>query len=316
MDLNESQTGLQSPVTQQQLLITPGGTKHWIPLCGESIKLYQGQRFRELHEAVNFYMTYALTVGFDVRHSILVKARDKMVIWKYLVCSREGYKHYAVISPTGHAKGHVTRHMVVCLEKGPRLFKLQASGRRLRRDGPSGGWWCRSLDAVGLWLVWVVFSSSIANLWLCSRSLVEMWVLQAIRSKVGRRSVVPLSSCQSLGGLSFWVRVAGVWDWQPLPGSLVLGPGLSRPGSASGVRRVWTGLAWGLLCSYRLEVGRFGFGVRVWLLYRRSAAVSVVGLGLRILLESIVLRCIDSSICWGRALFCFTVFDVVCSSLC
>ncbi|CAA0842981.1 Unknown protein, partial [Striga hermonthica] len=68
--------------------------------------------FRELHEAVNCYNAYALTVGFDVRHSTLVKARDKTVIWKYLVCSREGHKHHAVISPTIHAKGHVTRRRV------------------------------------------------------------------------------------------------------------------------------------------------------------------------------------------------------------
>ncbi|GER52124.1 FAR1-related protein [Striga asiatica] len=107
MELNDSQPGMQPPVTQQ-LLITPGGTKHWIPQCDESIKPYQGQRFRELHEAVNFYKTYALNVGFDVRHSTLAKSRDHTVIWKYLVCSREGYKKRAVISPMAHAKGHGT----------------------------------------------------------------------------------------------------------------------------------------------------------------------------------------------------------------
>ncbi|GER31943.1 FAR1-related protein [Striga asiatica] len=114
MALNESQPGMQSPVTHQQLLITPGGTKHWIPQCDESIKPYQGQRFRNLHKAVNFYKTYALSVGFDVRHSTLVKAHDKTktVIWKYLVCSREGYKHHDVISSTRHATGHVTRRRV------------------------------------------------------------------------------------------------------------------------------------------------------------------------------------------------------------
>ncbi|GER35293.1 FAR1-related sequence 7 [Striga asiatica] len=37
-------------------------------------------RFKELHEAVNFYKTHALTVGFDVRHSTLVKARDKTML--------------------------------------------------------------------------------------------------------------------------------------------------------------------------------------------------------------------------------------------
>ncbi|GER39824.1 FAR1-related protein [Striga asiatica] len=78
------------PSQHQQLVITPGGTKYWIPQCEDSIRPRKGQVFRTLTEAVDFYRTYASAVGFDVRQSTLVKAMDKTILWRYLVCSREG----------------------------------------------------------------------------------------------------------------------------------------------------------------------------------------------------------------------------------
>ncbi|GER50739.1 FAR1-related protein, partial [Striga asiatica] len=95
MELNDTQSGGAPTDKSQhhQLLISPGGTKYWIPQCEDALKPHNGQRFRALSEAVEFYQLYASTVGFDVRHSTLVKAqRDKTILWKYLVCSREGYK--------------------------------------------------------------------------------------------------------------------------------------------------------------------------------------------------------------------------------
>ncbi|GER43969.1 FAR1-related sequence 7 [Striga asiatica] len=109
MELNESQP---APITHQRISITPGGTKYWIPDCDNTIKPYHGQRFRELHEAVSFYKNYARTVGFNVRNNTLVKARDKTVLWKYVVCSREGYKHHAKVGPKVQGAGHVTRRRV------------------------------------------------------------------------------------------------------------------------------------------------------------------------------------------------------------
>ncbi|GER47294.1 FAR1-related protein [Striga asiatica] len=70
-----------------------GGTKYWIPQCDDAIRPHIGQRFKGLSEANDFYRIYASTVGFDVRQSTLVKSRDNTtVLWKYLVCSREGYR--------------------------------------------------------------------------------------------------------------------------------------------------------------------------------------------------------------------------------
>ncbi|GER50182.1 FAR1-related protein [Striga asiatica] len=78
----------------------------------ESIKPYNGQWFRELREAVDFYKRYALNVGFDVRHSTLVKARDKTILWKFMVCSCDGYKHCVVIDPTALDEGRAMRRRV------------------------------------------------------------------------------------------------------------------------------------------------------------------------------------------------------------
>ncbi|CAA0827409.1 Unknown protein [Striga hermonthica] len=78
-----------------QLIITPGDTKYWIPQCDDALRPFKGQIFQRLDEAVVFYTTYASRVGFDLGHSKLVKAVNKTVVWKYLVCSREGNKHHA-----------------------------------------------------------------------------------------------------------------------------------------------------------------------------------------------------------------------------
>ncbi|GER39687.1 pyruvate decarboxylase 1, partial [Striga asiatica] len=78
-------------ITHQHLSITLSGTKYWIPQCDGAIKPYnKGQKFRELHEAVNFYMNYAV------------------------VCLREGYKHHATVGPTVPGEGRVTRRDVEC----------------------------------------------------------------------------------------------------------------------------------------------------------------------------------------------------------
>ncbi|GER38557.1 FAR1-related protein [Striga asiatica] len=113
MESNVAQTGTPSSCTgRQQISITPGGTRYWIPQCDDPLKPYKGQKFRTLDDAIIFYKTYAYAVGFDVRQSTLIKARDnKTILWKYMVCSREGYKHntHAVHSVPIPTDGHVKR---------------------------------------------------------------------------------------------------------------------------------------------------------------------------------------------------------------
>ncbi|GER30587.1 6-phosphofructokinase [Striga asiatica] len=64
----------------RQLLVTPGGTKYWIPQCEDALRPFKGQIFHGLGEAVIFYNTYASTVGFDVRHNTFIKAIDKTYV--------------------------------------------------------------------------------------------------------------------------------------------------------------------------------------------------------------------------------------------
>ncbi|GER30173.1 Far-red impaired responsive (FAR1) family protein [Striga asiatica] len=89
----------QTSITHQQLVVTPGGTKYWILEFVESAKPYNGQRFQELHEAVDFYKRYALIVGSDVRHNTLIKSRDKTILWK---CMTKWVESYLTRIVTGH----------------------------------------------------------------------------------------------------------------------------------------------------------------------------------------------------------------------
>ncbi|GER35966.1 FAR1-related protein [Striga asiatica] len=107
-----------------QLTIMPGGTMYWIPHCDDALRPFKGQRFQGLNKASVFYNTYASTVGFDVRHNTLVKARDKTVLWKYLVCLREGYKH------------HTNTDQSVCPQRGRVSNRVSCNARIvLRVDG-------------------------------------------------------------------------------------------------------------------------------------------------------------------------------------
>ncbi|GER36228.1 FAR1-related protein [Striga asiatica] len=112
MDLNVTQTGTQPYAGRQHLSITPGGTKYWIPDCDKSLKPRKGQKFQSIDAVIDFYKEYACVVRFDVRHSTLIKAKDKTTIWRYLVCSREGYKHHSQPNHSIQTEGSVIRRRV------------------------------------------------------------------------------------------------------------------------------------------------------------------------------------------------------------
>ncbi|CAJ2663061.1 unnamed protein product [Trifolium pratense] len=67
--------------------------EEWIPPCGNELKPVIGKVFDTLTEGVDFYKNYAHAVGFSVRSSSEIKEKDGVnVRWKYLVCSKEGFK--------------------------------------------------------------------------------------------------------------------------------------------------------------------------------------------------------------------------------
>ncbi|XP_019166895.1 PREDICTED: protein FAR1-RELATED SEQUENCE 5-like [Ipomoea nil] len=66
--------------------------KYWWPAVDSAITPAIGYRFKTLAEGVYFYMTYARTCGFSVRHGTLKRGRDGQLTSRYLLCSREGVK--------------------------------------------------------------------------------------------------------------------------------------------------------------------------------------------------------------------------------
>ncbi|VFQ95890.1 unnamed protein product [Cuscuta campestris] len=52
--------------------------------------------FKSLEDGFNFYKQYASLTGFDIRKSTNLKVSG-IVVWRYVVCNREGHKHFAPI---------------------------------------------------------------------------------------------------------------------------------------------------------------------------------------------------------------------------
>ncbi|XP_031124283.1 protein FAR1-RELATED SEQUENCE 5-like [Ipomoea triloba] len=73
--------------------ISPGMTEYWIPNCEDGSKPKIGMTFSTLDAAVSFYNNYAAKVGFDIRSSSIMKSKDGVILIKYILCSREGYKN-------------------------------------------------------------------------------------------------------------------------------------------------------------------------------------------------------------------------------
>ncbi|XP_031108444.1 protein FAR1-RELATED SEQUENCE 5-like [Ipomoea triloba] len=73
--------------------ISPGMTEYWIPNCEDGSKPKIGMTFNTLEAAISFYKNYAAKVGFDIRYSSIMKSKDGVILTKYILCSREGYKN-------------------------------------------------------------------------------------------------------------------------------------------------------------------------------------------------------------------------------
>lgn len=67
---------------------------YYVPRCDEELKPRKGKIFRTIEDGIEFYKNYARIVGFDTRLSSAKKVGGTL-IWRYVVCSREGEKHAA-----------------------------------------------------------------------------------------------------------------------------------------------------------------------------------------------------------------------------
>ncbi|XP_021745537.1 protein FAR1-RELATED SEQUENCE 5-like [Chenopodium quinoa] len=74
-------------------LLTPGGTKEWLPICPNELKPAIGMKFNNLEEGLEFYKRYAFAAGFNTRKSTTKRQRrSKELKSQYILCNKEGYK--------------------------------------------------------------------------------------------------------------------------------------------------------------------------------------------------------------------------------
>ncbi|KAH6783387.1 hypothetical protein C2S52_008346 [Perilla frutescens var. hirtella] len=84
---------------------SPGGTtKCYIPQCDPSLKPFVNQKFNTLDIGIQFYKKYAIACGFDIRLSSTRKSYDgECLMWRYVVCNKEGVKHAINDDPSNTA---------------------------------------------------------------------------------------------------------------------------------------------------------------------------------------------------------------------
>ncbi|XP_021730514.1 protein FAR1-RELATED SEQUENCE 5-like [Chenopodium quinoa] len=74
-------------------LLTPGGTKEWLPIFPNKLKPAIGMKFNNLEEGLEFYKRYAFVAGFNTRKSTTKRQRrSKELKSQYILCNKEGYK--------------------------------------------------------------------------------------------------------------------------------------------------------------------------------------------------------------------------------
>ncbi|XP_021725085.1 protein FAR1-RELATED SEQUENCE 5-like [Chenopodium quinoa] len=74
-------------------LLTPGGTKEWLPICPNELKPTIGMKFNNLEEGLEFYRSYAFAAGFNTRNSTTKRQRRSIELKShYILCNKEEYK--------------------------------------------------------------------------------------------------------------------------------------------------------------------------------------------------------------------------------
>ncbi|XP_021770652.1 protein FAR1-RELATED SEQUENCE 5-like [Chenopodium quinoa] len=74
-------------------LLTPRGTKEWLPICPNELKSAIGMKFNNLEEGLEFYKSYAFATRFNTRKSTTKRQRrSKELKSQHILCNKEGYK--------------------------------------------------------------------------------------------------------------------------------------------------------------------------------------------------------------------------------
>ncbi|KAL3639018.1 hypothetical protein CASFOL_016925 [Castilleja foliolosa] len=72
-ETDSNQTQIQVKV---KIVISPGSSQHYIPMCDPVLKPYVNQRFSSVDDGIEFYRRYAANSGFDIRLGTASRARD------------------------------------------------------------------------------------------------------------------------------------------------------------------------------------------------------------------------------------------------
>lgn len=73
--------------------VSPNETRYWILMCARTLKPRFNQYFPDIESACWFYDEYASATGFDTRCGTINKDWDDEIVMRYILCSREGFKH-------------------------------------------------------------------------------------------------------------------------------------------------------------------------------------------------------------------------------
>ncbi|CAH9082794.1 unnamed protein product, partial [Cuscuta europaea] len=73
--------------------VSPGSTMYCTPDCDPAFKPHVGMLFNNLHDGMSFYDQYAKICGFESRKSSQKRARGGVILWKHMVCNRQGFKN-------------------------------------------------------------------------------------------------------------------------------------------------------------------------------------------------------------------------------
>ena len=79
---------LASPT--QEMILSPGGSKMWIPVMDVSSSFRVGQEFDSVESVEQRYRNYAEIAGFDIRLSNKKTNKLGLVQTRYFVCNKEG----------------------------------------------------------------------------------------------------------------------------------------------------------------------------------------------------------------------------------
>ena len=83
-------------------ILSPGGTREWIPCCSDELKPVVGMKFMSVEEGISFYKAYSKAAGFVMRKSTATKRKALDVIaFQYCLCNKAGFKEKAIVKVGG-----------------------------------------------------------------------------------------------------------------------------------------------------------------------------------------------------------------------